>query len=64
MPVRPLTDADSLLSALNVSVASPSGLVARVDAAGVLTGVTSREEIHTRAGAAHALATAPAGRAA
>ncbi|MBT2400912.1 ABC transporter ATP-binding protein [Streptomyces sp. ISL-100] len=57
VPVRPLSDADSLLSALNESVASPSGLVARVDAAGVLTGVSSREEIHDRAGTAHATAT-------
>ncbi|MER5770313.1 ABC transporter ATP-binding protein [Streptomyces sp. NPDC001985] len=56
LPVRPLRDTDSLLSALNESVASPAGLVARVDAAGALTGVTSREEIHERAGAAHATA--------
>ncbi|HET6859226.1 MAG TPA: ABC transporter ATP-binding protein [Streptomyces sp.] len=60
LPVRPLTDADSLLSALNESVTSPSGLVARIDAAGVLTGVTSRDEIHTRAGATHATAAGPA----
>ncbi|MET9517669.1 ABC transporter ATP-binding protein [Streptomyces sp. NPDC002994] len=59
VPVRPLSDADSLLSALNESVASPSGLVARVDAAGILTGVTSREEIHNQAGTAHATATHP-----
>nr|WP_051338088.1 ABC transporter ATP-binding protein [Streptomyces flavidovirens] len=64
VPVRPLSDGDSLLSALNESVASPSGLVARVDAEGVLTGVTSREEIHDRAGTAHATATRPASRAA
>ncbi|MGX1886042.1 ABC transporter ATP-binding protein [Streptomyces sp. NPDC055287] len=62
VPVRPLSDTDSLLSALNESVASPSGLVARVDAAGSLTGVTSREEIHDRAGTAHATATTSVGR--
>jgi osmoprotectant transport system ATP-binding protein len=56
LPVRPLRDTDSLLSALNESVASPAGLVARVDADGVLTGVTAREEIHDRAGAAHSTA--------
>ena len=39
-------------SALNESVASPAGLVARVDADGVLTGVTSRDDIHEDA--AHA----------
>ena len=50
VPVRPLRDTDSLLSALNESIAAPSGLVARVDADGVLTGVTSREDIHDRAG--------------
>ncbi|MEU9608579.1 ABC transporter ATP-binding protein [Streptomyces sp. NPDC048057] len=55
-PVRPLRDTDSLLSALNESVASPCGLVARVDAAGALTGVTSRDEIHARAGEAHTTA--------
>ncbi|MEU2427968.1 ABC transporter ATP-binding protein [Streptomyces sp. NPDC007861] len=55
-PVRPLRDGDSLRSALNESVASPTGLVARVDADGVLTGVTSRDDIHTHAGAAHAKA--------
>ncbi|MEU5974015.1 ATP-binding cassette domain-containing protein [Streptomyces sp. NPDC047315] len=60
-PVRPLRDTDSLLSALNESVASPCGLVARVDAAGGLIGVTARDEIHDRAGAAHTTAThAPA----
>ncbi|MFJ4921334.1 ABC transporter ATP-binding protein [Streptomyces sp. NPDC088725] len=52
-PVRPLRDTDSLLAALNESIASPSGLVARVDADGVLTGVTSREAIHERAGDWH-----------
>jgi osmoprotectant transport system ATP-binding protein len=54
IPVRPLTDGDSLLAALNESVASPNGLIARVDAAGVLTGVSSRDDIHTHAGQAHA----------
>ncbi|WP_405780176.1 ABC transporter ATP-binding protein [Streptomyces sp. NBC_00859] len=62
LPVRALRDTDSLLSALNESVASPAGLVARVDADGVLTGVTSRDAIHDRAGEAHtsAGATTPA----
>ncbi|MFI7341981.1 ABC transporter ATP-binding protein [Streptomyces sp. NPDC050085] len=61
-PVRPLRDTDSLLSALNESIASPTGLVVRVDAEGVLTGVSSRDDIHERAGAAHSLALAgPAG---
>ncbi|MEV6500167.1 ABC transporter ATP-binding protein [Streptomyces prunicolor] len=54
IPVRPLHDHDSLLAALNESVASPTGLIARVDAAGVLTGVSSRDDIHTHAGQAHA----------
>jgi osmoprotectant transport system ATP-binding protein len=54
IPVRPLKDGDSLLAALNESVASPTGLIARVDAAGVLTGVSSRDDIHTHAGQAHA----------
>lgn len=53
VPVPPLRDADSLLSALNESVAAPTGLVARVDADGVLTGVTSRDDVHTHAGRAH-----------
>ncbi|MEV6698201.1 ABC transporter ATP-binding protein [Streptomyces sp. NPDC051453] len=53
VPVRPLRDSDSLLSALNESIAAPGGLVARVDADGVLTGVTSRDEIHDHAGLAH-----------
>ncbi|WP_328317841.1 ABC transporter ATP-binding protein [Streptomyces sp. NBC_00388] len=53
LPVRALRDTDSLLSALNESVSSPAGLVARVDADGVLTGVTSRDAIHDRAGEAH-----------
>jgi osmoprotectant transport system ATP-binding protein len=53
IPLRPLKDTDSLLAALDESVASPTGLVARVDADGVLTGVTSRDDIHEHAGAAH-----------
>ncbi|WP_406139359.1 ABC transporter ATP-binding protein [Streptomyces sp. NBC_01089] len=53
LPVRALRDSDSLLSALNESVSSPAGLVARVDADGALTGVTSRDAIHDRAGEAH-----------
>ncbi|ESU50439.1 ABC transporter ATP-binding protein [Streptomyces sp. HCCB10043] len=56
IPVRPLRDSDSLLSALNESIAAPSGLVARADADGVLTGVTSREDIHARAGQVHSAA--------
>ncbi|MFI6700206.1 ABC transporter ATP-binding protein [Streptomyces sp. NPDC050509] len=69
-PVRPLRDTDSLLAALNESIASPTGLIARVDADGVLTGVTSREAIHEHAGRSHreaateavpAVAAAPAG---
>ncbi|MCA1269915.1 ABC transporter ATP-binding protein [Streptomyces rubiginosohelvolus] len=56
IPVRPLRDSDSLLSALNESIAAPSGLVARVDADGVLTGVTSREDIHAHAGRVHSAA--------
>ncbi|MFE3830083.1 ABC transporter ATP-binding protein [Streptomyces sp. NPDC059092] len=52
-PVRPLRDTDSLLAALNESIASPTGLIARVDADGVLTGVTSREAIHEHAGRSH-----------
>jgi osmoprotectant transport system ATP-binding protein len=54
LPVRPLKDGDSLLAALDESLASPTGLVARVDADGVLTGVTSRDDIHRHAGRAHA----------
>ncbi|WP_237330205.1 ABC transporter ATP-binding protein [Streptomyces sp. BA2] len=53
VPVRPLHDTDSLLSALNESLSAPNGLVARVDETGALTGVTSREDIHAHAGAAH-----------
>ncbi|WP_093810634.1 ABC transporter ATP-binding protein [Streptomyces sp. Ncost-T6T-1] len=60
IPVRPLRDSDSLLSALNESIAAPSGLVARVDADGVLTGVTSREDIHAHAGRVHSAASAVA----
>ncbi|MER7185600.1 ABC transporter ATP-binding protein, partial [Streptomyces hyaluromycini] len=56
LPVRPLADGDSLLAALNESIASPTGLVARVDAAGVLTGVSSRDDIHVHAGQAHSAA--------
>ncbi|MDT0548821.1 ABC transporter ATP-binding protein [Streptomyces lonegramiae] len=54
LPVRPLRDGDSLLTALDESIASPAGLVARVDADGVLTGVTDRELIHEHAGRRHA----------
>ncbi|MFI7385934.1 ABC transporter ATP-binding protein [Streptomyces sp. NPDC049813] len=60
-PARPLRDSDSLLSALNESVASPVGLVVRVDADGTLTGVSSRDDIHERSGAAHADALRGAG---
>ncbi|MFD8381621.1 ABC transporter ATP-binding protein [Streptomyces sp. NPDC059679] len=56
LPVRALRDGDSLLSALDESIASPTGLVARVDADGVLTGVTDRELIHEHAGRRHAVA--------
>ncbi|MET9379971.1 ATP-binding cassette domain-containing protein [Streptomyces sp. NPDC002928] len=56
LPVRPLKDSDSLLSALNESIASPTGLIARVDAAGTLTGVSSRDDIHEHAGRAHTAA--------
>lgn len=59
LPVRPLRDTDSLLSALNESVASPAGLIARIDDDGVLTGVTAREAVHARAGAAHSAAVEP-----
>ncbi|MGW7422447.1 ABC transporter ATP-binding protein [Streptomyces sp. NPDC054813] len=53
LPLRPLKDGDSLLAALDESIASPTGLVARVDADGVLTGVSSRDDIHAHAGQAH-----------
>lgn len=53
IPVRPLRDGDSLLAALNESIASPNGLIARVDADGHLTGVSSRDDIHRHAGQAH-----------
>ncbi|MEV6764933.1 ABC transporter ATP-binding protein [Streptomyces sp. NPDC051105] len=53
LPVRPLGDDDSLLAAIGESIASPTGLVARVDAQGVLTGVSSRDDIHAHAGQAH-----------
>ncbi|MFE7544375.1 ABC transporter ATP-binding protein [Streptomyces platensis] len=52
--VRPLRDTDSLLSALNEAVSSPAAAVARVTADGVLTGLTSRDAIHERAGRSHA----------
>ncbi|WP_435604435.1 ABC transporter ATP-binding protein [Streptomyces sp. bgisy130] len=52
--VRPLRDTDSLLSALNEAVSSPAAAVARVTEDGVLTGVTSRDAIHERAGRSHA----------
>ncbi|MFE3168984.1 ABC transporter ATP-binding protein [Streptomyces sp. NPDC059224] len=60
LPLRPLKDGDSLLAALDESLASPTGLIARVDADGVLTGVSSRDDIHTRAGQAHTAARAVA----
>ncbi|MFE7132284.1 ABC transporter ATP-binding protein [Streptomyces sp. NPDC057638] len=61
LPLRPLRDTDSLLAALDESLASPTGLVARVDSGGALTGVTTREAVHERAGSAHLAArTAPA----
>ncbi|MEV0094729.1 ABC transporter ATP-binding protein [Streptomyces sp. NPDC050738] len=60
LPVRALRDGDSLLSALNESIASPAGLVARVDADGVLTGVSARAAIHDHAGDAHVSAGAAA----
>ncbi|MGW7236812.1 ABC transporter ATP-binding protein [Streptomyces sp. NPDC054804] len=53
LPLRPLEDGDSLLAALDESIASPTGLVARVDADGVLTGISSRDDIHAHAGQAH-----------
>ncbi len=53
IPVRPLKDDDSLLAALDESLASPTGLIARVDANGALTGVSSRDDVHTHAGQAH-----------
>ncbi|GDY43282.1 hypothetical protein SANT12839_041640 [Streptomyces antimycoticus] len=52
--MRALRDGDSLLTALDESLASPAGLVARVDADGVLTGVTGRARIHEFAGRRHA----------
>ncbi|MEB8340953.1 ABC transporter ATP-binding protein [Streptomyces endophyticus] len=61
VPIRPLRETDSLLSALNESIAAPGGFVARVDADGILTGVSSRSEIHDRAGLAHATAGTRAG---
>ncbi|MFI5757473.1 ABC transporter ATP-binding protein [Streptomyces sp. NPDC051569] len=53
LPVRPLRDTDSLLAAVDESIAAPAGLVARVDANGVLTGVTPRETVHEHAGRRH-----------
>ncbi|MFM9498034.1 MULTISPECIES: ABC transporter ATP-binding protein [Streptomyces] len=61
IPVRPLKDVDSLLAALDESVASPTGLIARVGTDGVLTGVSSRDDIHTHAGRAHTEARARTG---
>lgn len=52
--VRALRDTDSLLSALNEAVSSPAAAVARVTADGILTGLTSRDAIHERAGRSHA----------
>ncbi|MEU6330621.1 ABC transporter ATP-binding protein [Streptomyces sp. NPDC047049] len=52
--VRPLRDSDSLLSALNEAVSSPAAAVVRVSDDGVLTGLTSRDAIHDRAGRSHA----------
>ncbi|WP_328538375.1 ABC transporter ATP-binding protein [Streptomyces sp. NBC_00344] len=60
LPVRALRDSDSLLSALNESLSSPGGLVARVDSNGTLTGVTTRGDIHDHAGGAHTSAGAAA----
>ncbi|MCA2228157.1 ABC transporter ATP-binding protein [Nonomuraea aurantiaca] len=45
-PVRGLTDADSLLSALNETVSSPTGMAVRVDAAGVLVGASRDDVVH------------------
>ncbi|MFD6416432.1 ABC transporter ATP-binding protein [Streptomyces sp. NPDC060194] len=59
LALRPLGDGDSLLAALDESLASPAGLVARVDAGGALTGVTRREEIHEAAGRSHTEARTP-----
>ncbi|MEV0124242.1 ABC transporter ATP-binding protein [Streptomyces sp. NPDC050703] len=61
VPVRPLRDGDSLLAALDESLSSPTGLVARVDAEGRLTGVSSRDDIHGGAGAAHRRNRGPVG---
>ncbi|MFE2431001.1 ABC transporter ATP-binding protein [Streptomyces sp. NPDC059373] len=58
LPVRALRDTDSLLAALNESVASPAGAVARVDAAGALLGITTRERIHEHGSRSHAEAAA------
>lgn len=47
-PARGLRDSDSLLSALNETVSSPAGVAVRVDAAGVVTGVTGQDVLHAR----------------
>lgn len=46
VPVRGLTDTDSLLSALNETVSSPTGMAVRVDAAGMLVGVSRDDVVH------------------
>ncbi|KOX01748.1 MULTISPECIES: ABC transporter ATP-binding protein [unclassified Streptomyces] len=56
VPVRPLRDTDSLLAALDESVASPNGLVVRVGADGAVTGVTSHDDIHRHASRTHSAA--------
>ncbi|MFJ2111766.1 MULTISPECIES: ABC transporter ATP-binding protein [unclassified Streptomyces] len=53
LPVRPLRDSDTLLAALNESIASPWGQIARVDADGAVTGVVPREVIHEWASRSH-----------
>jgi osmoprotectant transport system ATP-binding protein len=58
LPLRALGDGDSLLAALDESVASPARAVARVDADGVLTGLTGRAVLHERAARHHADAAA------
>jgi osmoprotectant transport system ATP-binding protein len=61
LPIRALRDTDSLLTALDESVASPAGAVARVDADGLFTGTTTHELIHEHAGLRHAEAGRAAG---
>ncbi len=56
LPLRPLHDGDSLLAALDESVTSPARAVARVDAGGVLTGVTGHAALHEYAAQHHATA--------